>query len=84
MQDLLLSIHKSFPTTVLMVTHDVEEAIFLADRVVVLSARPGTVVHEEVISLPRPRRRDMVTDPTFLEHREVLLRALGLLEESAP
>lgn len=84
MQQWLVQMWERQKQGVVMVTHDVEEAIFLADRVVVLSARPGTVVHEEVISLPRPRRRDMVTDPTFLEHREVLLRALGLLEESAP
>lgn len=66
---------------VVLVTHDVDEAVFLADRVVVLSARPGTIVHEERISLPRPRVRSMVTSPEFLQHRAVLLDALGLLEE---
>ncbi len=66
---------------VVMVTHDVDEAVFLADRVIVLSARPGTVVHEEIINLSRPRTRAMVTAPTFLAHRAVLLDALGLLEE---
>lgn len=69
---------------IIMVTHDVEEAIFLADRVLVLSARPGTIVHEEVISLARPRTREMVTTPEFLAHREALMRALGLLEAGAP
>lgn len=68
---------------VLMVTHDVDEAVFLADRVIVLSARPGTVVHEEVISLPRPRTRAMLTSPDFLEHRAVLMDALGLLNGGA-
>lgn len=67
---------------VLLVTHDVDEAIFLADRVVVLSARPGRVVHEEPISLPRPRHRGQVTTPAFLHHRAVLFDALGLLDES--
>ena len=61
MQELLLEVHAAEPTTVLLVTHDVEEAIFLADRVVVLSHRPGTIVHEEQVSLPRPRHREMVT-----------------------
>lgn len=65
---------------VIMVTHDVDEAVFLADRVVVLSARPGTVIHEEHISLPRPRTRAMLTSDAFLVHRAVLLDALGLLE----
>jgi ABC-type nitrate/sulfonate/bicarbonate transport system ATPase subunit len=67
---------------VLMVTHDVDEAVFLADRVLVLSARPGTIIHEEVISLPRPRTRRMITTPAFLAHRAVLMDALGLLEGS--
>lgn len=84
MQQWLVEMWERQKQGVVMVTHDVEEAIFLADRVVVLSARPGTVIHEEVISLPRPRTRAMVTDPAFLVHREVLLRALGLLEGGAP
>lgn len=65
---------------VVMVTHDVDEAVFLADRVIVLSARPGTVIHEEKIALPRPRSRGMLTSDTFLAHRAVLMDALGLLE----
>ena len=65
---------------VLMVTHDVDEAVFLADRVIVLSARPGTIIHEETISLPRPRTRPMITTPAFLAHRAVLMDALGLLD----
>ena len=84
MQQWLVQMWERQKQGVVMVTHDVEEAVFLADRVVVLSARPGTVVHEEVISLPRPRTRAMVTDPAFLAHRETLLRALGLLEAGAP
>jgi ABC-type nitrate/sulfonate/bicarbonate transport system ATPase subunit len=64
---------------VILVTHDVDEAIFLADRVVVLSARPGRIVHEEQIALPRPRDREMVTSEPFLRHRAALLDALGLL-----
>ena len=84
MQQWLVQMWERQKQGVVMVTHDVEEAIFLADRVVVLSARPGTIIHEEVISLPRPRTRSMVTDPAFLAHREVLLNALGLLEEMSP
>jgi len=66
---------------VLLVTHDVDEAIFLADRVLVLSARPGTVVHEERVALPRPRRRSVVAEPAFGDHRVRILDALGLLGE---
>jgi ABC-type nitrate/sulfonate/bicarbonate transport system ATPase subunit len=64
------------PRTVVFVTHDVEEAIVLADRVVVLSPRPGRVVAELNVNLPRPRSR---TDATVIELRE---RAMQTLAES--
>ena len=63
--------------TVLFVTHDIDEAVFLSDRVVVLSGRPGRVVADLAIGLPRPRGADVVTDPAFLAHRADLLAALA-------
>ena len=61
------------PRTVLLVTHDVEEAVFLADRVIVLSARPGRMVAEFEVTLPRPR---LVTDPELAALRRDALEAL--------
>lgn len=69
--------------SVLLVSHDVEEAIFLADRVIVLTARPGRVAHVEPIDLPRPRTRDQVTTAAFVAHKAAVLAALGLLAGAA-
>jgi ABC-type nitrate/sulfonate/bicarbonate transport system ATPase subunit len=69
------------PRTVVLVTHDVEEALYLSDRVVVLSSRPGRVVEE--LSAPAPRAPDRdaaVTDPAFVAIRE---RAMHALREGA-
>ncbi|MEA2366874.1 MAG: hypothetical protein QOE69_2214 [Thermoleophilaceae bacterium] len=63
------------PRTVLLVTHDVEEALFLADRVAVLSPRPGRVVAELDVELARPRD---VTSPDFGALKRRALEALGL------
>jgi ABC-type nitrate/sulfonate/bicarbonate transport system ATPase subunit len=64
--------------TVVLVTHDVDEALFLADRVLILSERPGRVVHDLLVPWPRPRgRRELVTSTEFARMKDEALEALG-------
>jgi NitT/TauT family transport system ATP-binding protein len=58
MQEILLDLWQRFRTSVLFITHDVEEAVFLSDRVYVMSARPGTIKAERVIARPRERTEE--------------------------
>ena len=66
MQEVLLSIWEELHTTVLFITHDIEEAIFLADRVVVMSAGPGRIIDELAVPLARPRHADVVYTSEFI------------------
>jgi ABC-type nitrate/sulfonate/bicarbonate transport system ATPase subunit len=75
MQGWLAHVLATEPRTVVLVTHDVEEAVVLGDRVVVMSQRPGRVVAEVTVALPRPRRR---TDAEVVALRGQVLEALGV------
>jgi ABC-type nitrate/sulfonate/bicarbonate transport system ATPase subunit len=78
MQEWLASALELQSRTVLLVSHDVEEALFLCDRVIVLSPRPGRVKDEIPVSLPRRRpRRETVTSPEFTALRERAMEALA-------
>lgn len=65
MQDELLQIWRKFGKTVLFITHQIDEAIFLSDRVIVFSARPGRVREDISVSLERPRSLKLKRDPRF-------------------
>jgi ABC-type nitrate/sulfonate/bicarbonate transport system ATPase subunit len=77
MQEWLAGALREDPRTAVLVSHDVEEALYLCDRVAVLSARPGRVVAELHAPAPRaPDRLAAITDPAFVHAREEALRAL--------
>jgi len=78
LQDWLLRAWDQFGRTVLFITHDVAEALYLGDRVIVLSPRPGQVVSDLAVDLPRPRRQSMLADPGFGRQVARLLQALGV------
>ena len=80
MQQWLLQVWKDTGRTVLFITHDVDESIFLSDRVLVMSPRPGRVVADIVNPLARPRDIATLTDPTF---NELKARVMGLLHGAA-
>ena len=71
----LLRIWQAERQTVLFVTHDVDEAVQLADRVVVLSSRPARIQDVHTIDIPHPRN---ISSPRYLEHRDDLLQKIGL------
>jgi ABC-type nitrate/sulfonate/bicarbonate transport system ATPase subunit len=65
MQELLLGIWEAERKTVLFVTHDIDEAVFMASRVVVMSARPGRIKLDRTVDLPHPRHYSVKTTPAF-------------------
>lgn len=72
----LLDIYDRFRKTVFFITHDLDEAILLADQVVVMTTRPGTIKMLIDVDLPRPRHRDMATSATFLELKRQAIAAV--------
>lgn len=69
MQENLLQIWSEFGTTVLFVTHDIDEAVFLSDRVLIMSASPGRIIADIPVTLPRPRDPDVTVEEDFIRLR---------------
>lgn len=73
MQENLLNIWSEFGITVLFITHDVDEAIFLADRILVMSASPGSIIADLPVNIERPRGADIATSAPFIELKKQCL-----------
>ncbi|MDD9148927.1 MULTISPECIES: ABC transporter ATP-binding protein [unclassified Sporolactobacillus] len=80
MQELLLKVWQQSQKTVLLVTHDIDEAIFMADRVVVMKSRPGKIKEIIDVDLPRPRDYHIRTSPLFLKYKS---RAVDLIRNES-
>lgn len=76
MQQLLLEIWGRIRTTVVFVTHDIDEAIFLADRILVMSPRPGRIIEDLRVDFARPRDAEVVTTPEFMHLKRHCLELL--------
>lgn len=72
----LLDLFMSNPKTIMFITHDLEEALFLADRVLVMTTRPGTISMNIVVDLPRPRTRAMKSSAEFIRLKSIAIAAV--------
>jgi ABC-type nitrate/sulfonate/bicarbonate transport system ATPase subunit len=75
-QHWLLSVWQQFSKSIILVTHDIEEAILLSDRILVLSPRPGRIIAEVMVNLPRPRDSKLTTSQEFITIKSKLLEYL--------
>jgi NitT/TauT family transport system ATP-binding protein len=80
MQQLLLDVWQSLGTTVLFVTHDIDEAILLSDRICVMSARPGRIVRTIPIELARPRSIASLTSAEFTRYKAEIMADIKITE----
>ena len=80
MQEILTNIWQQFRISVLFITHDIEESIFLSDRIYVMTARPGRIKAEIKVPLPRPRTAEMTDTPEFMN---LVQELKGLIREES-
>jgi NitT/TauT family transport system ATP-binding protein len=78
MQQLLLDVWQTLGTTVLFVTHDIDEAVLLADRICIMSARPGKITREIAVKLPRPRSIESLTTSAFAAYKAEIMAEMKI------
>ncbi len=76
MQEMLVTLWQKTPKTILFITHDIDEALFMSDRVYIMTARPGRVKQMLNVQLQRPRSLEMTTSPEFIEQKRIVLEAI--------
>jgi NitT/TauT family transport system ATP-binding protein len=76
MQNFLLEVWGAMPQTILFITHDVDEALILSDRIYVMTAFPGCILEEVPVDLPRPRTVEVMATPAFFEIKRRLVTLL--------
>jgi NitT/TauT family transport system ATP-binding protein len=84
MQELLLGLWQRLRTTIVFVTHDIDEALFMADRILVMSPRPGRIIDEIKVPADRPRHPDWLTSTTFARLKRHCLSLLRDPEGTLP
>jgi NitT/TauT family transport system ATP-binding protein len=76
MQELLVDLWQRTPKTILFVTHDIDEALFLSQRVYIMTARPGRIKEILEVDLPHPRSLDLLTSQMFAEMKRAVLASI--------
>ncbi|MCH5320707.1 MAG: ABC transporter ATP-binding protein [Eubacterium sp.] len=74
-----LSVMEKIELSTIFITHDIDEAVILSDRILILSGTPGKITDEIVISTPKPRGKDFNLTPEFLEYKKQIVSSLGVL-----
>ena len=80
MQNFLLEVWGKYKHTILFITHDIEEAIYLSDKIIILEKNPAKILDELKIELPRPRNMDVLLDYKFLEYKKIILHKLAAVK----
>ncbi len=76
MHDWYLGVMERIHMSILFITHDIDEAILLSDRIYLLGKKPGQITDEMIIREPRPRRKDFALTEEFLEYKRQILKRL--------